>query len=336
VKAAVLHGPADVRYEDVADPEPLEGEIVLKTLAALTCGTDLKVVRRGYHARMLQPPCVFGHEAAGEVISVGEGVTSWRIGDRVVAANSAPCGVCRQCARGRFSLCDDLCFWNGAFADAYRVPARVVAKNVLKLDGVRPEDAAMTEPLACCVKGVLESQVRSDDRVLVVGAGSIGLMLIRLCALRGASVTAAARRPEALTRALEHGAQDTCLLRLGETGLSLEGDSRDFDVVFDAGGVAETADLAIRSASRGGIVNLFAGCPAGTQVEVDVTRAHYDEIKILGSFHHTPETFREAFALIRAKAIEPSRFVASRTSLSDLPELLIRPLPGALKTLVTF
>jgi L-iditol 2-dehydrogenase len=336
VKAAVLHGPADVRYEDVADPEPGEGEIVLKTLAALTCGTDLKVVRRGYHARMLQPPCVFGHEAAGEVIAVGAGVTSWRIGDRVVAANSAPCGVCRQCARGRFSLCDDLCFWNGAFADAYRVPARVVAKNVLRLDGVRAEDAAMTEPLACCVKGVLESQVRSDDRVLVVGAGSIGLMLIRLCALRGASVTAAARRPEALARALEHGAQDTGLLRLGETGLSLEGDSRGFDVVFDAGGAAETADLAIRSASRGGVVNLFAGCPAGTKVEVDVTRAHYDEIRILGSFHHTPEAFREAFALIKTKAIEPSRFIASRTSLSDLPEILIRPLPGALKTLVTF
>jgi L-iditol 2-dehydrogenase len=336
VKAAVLHGPADVRYEEVADPEPLEGEIVLKTLAALTCGTDIKVVRRGYHARMLQPPCVFGHEAAGEVIAVGAGVTSWRIGDRVVAANSAPCGVCRQCARGRFSLCDDLCFWNGAFADAYRVPAPVVAKNVLRLEGVRPEDAAMTEPLACCVKGVLESQVRSDDRVLVVGAGSIGLMLIRLCALRGASVTAAARRPEALARAMKHGAMDACSLRPGESGLSLEGDSAGFDVVFDAGGAAETADLAIRSASRGGVVNLFAGCPAGTKVEVDVTRAHYDEIRILGSFHHTPEAFREAFRLIKTKAIEPSRFIASRTSLSDLPEILIRPLPGALKTLVTF
>jgi L-iditol 2-dehydrogenase len=336
VKAAVLYGPLDVRYEGVPDPVPAEGEIVLKTLAALTCGTDLKVARRGYHARMLQPPCVFGHEAAGEVIAVGAGVTTYRIGDRVVAANSAPCGVCRQCARGRESLCDDLCFWNGSFADAYRVPARVVAKNVLRLDGVHPEDAAMTEPLACCVKGVLESEVRSDDRVLVVGAGSIGLMLVRLCALRDASVTVAARRPEALARAIGHGAQDTRSLSLGESGLSLDGEQKGFDVVFDAGGAKETAELAIRSAVRGGVVNLFAGCPAGTKVEVDVTRVHYDEIRIHGSFHHTPAAFREAFDLIKTKAIDPSSFIASRTPLSDLPRALVQPAPGALKTLVTF
>ena len=337
MKAAVLHGPGDVRFEDVPAPTPGKGEIVVKTLAALTCGTDLKVVRRGYHARMLRPPCVFGHEAAGEVAAVGEGVTSFKPGDRVVAANSAPCGACRQCARGRESLCEDLLFWNGAFAEAYLVPARVVLKNVVLLGNVEPRDAAMAEPLACCVKGVSDSGVRAKDSVLVIGVGPIGLMLIRLCVLRGAHVTAAARRTEALIHATAHGVHTTRLLSVGENGLELDGSTDEaFDVVFDAGGAGETASLAIRSTGRGGVVNLFAGCPAKTSVALDVTRAHYEEVHILGSFHHTPKAFRESFRLIATKAVEPSKFITARKTLAELPETLVKPAAGALKTLVVF
>jgi L-iditol 2-dehydrogenase len=339
VKAAVLHGPGDVRYEDMPDPSPAPGEIVVRTLAALTCGTDLKVVRRGYHARMLKPPCVFGHEAAGAVAAVGEGVTAFKAGDLVVAANSAPCGECRQCARGHESLCDQLLFWNGAFAEAFTVPARVVAKNVLPLGDVRPEDAALTEPLACCVKGVAMASVRSGDRVLVIGAGPIGLMLLRLCVLKGAEVTAAARREEALATARAHGASDTAAIVSRADGLHLDLDgSREaaFDVVFDAGGAAETAALALRSAGRGSTVSLFAGCPANTLVDLNVTRVHYDEIRVIGSFHHTPAAFRESFRLIATGAVEPSKFVSGRKELRDLPEVLVNATSGALKTLVVF
>ena len=337
MKAAVLYGPGDVRFEDVADPAPAPGEIVIQTLAALTCGTDLKVVGRGYHARMLRPPCVFGHEAAGEITALGEGVTSFKVGDWVVVANSAPCGECRQCARGRQSLCESLLFWNGAFAERSQVPARVVAQNVLPLGGVAPEDAAMTEPLACCVRGVEGAGVRKGDRVLVVGAGPIGLMLIRLCALKGAQVTATARRREALAIAREHGAHETVVAVAGPDGLTLEGKAgAGFDVVFDAGGARETAELAIRSTARGGAVSLFAGCPEGTRVNVDVTKVHYDEIRIVGSFHHTPAAFREAFRLISTGRVEPEKFISSRKPLRDLPQSLIRPEPGALKTLVVF
>lgn len=337
MKAAVLHGPGDVRYEDIGDPAPARGEIVVRTLAALTCGTDLKVVRRGYHARMLKPPCVFGHEAAGEVSAVGEGVTAFKPGDRVVAANSAPCGECRQCARGHESLCDDLLFWNGAFAEAFTVPARVVAKNVLPLGAVRPEDAALTEPLACCVKGVAMASVSAGDRVLVIGAGPIGLMLTRLCALRGAEVTAAARRLEALAAARSAGASATAAIVSRADGLHLEGHREGgFDVVFDAGGAAETAALSLRSAGRGGTVSLFAGCPANTLVDLNVTRVHYDEIRVIGSFHHTPAAFRESFRLIAEGAVEPSKFVTDRLELRNLPEVLVNPTSGALKTLVVF
>ena len=337
MKGAVLHGPGDVRFEEIAEPHPGPGEIVVRTLAAFTCGTDLKVVRRGYHAKMLRPPCVFGHEGAGEVVAVGDGVTSFRPGDRVVAANSAPCGACRSCARARFSLCEDLVFWNGTFADAFKVPARVVEKNVLRLDGVRPEDAAMTEPLACCVKGVDEAGVRAKDRVLVIGAGSIGLMLARLSVLRGAIVTAAARRTDALDGMRRQGASETTKIAQIDGRSALEGvDDARFDVVFDAGGARETADLAVRSAGVGGVVSLFAGCPAGSTIELDVTRVHYEETRIIGSFHHTPDSFREAFRLIRSGDVKPDHFITARTALRDLPAALVSPPPGTLKTLVTF
>ena len=337
MKATVLYGPGDVRFEDAPDPVPGPGELVVRTLAALTCGTDLKVVRRGYHAKMLRPPSVFGHEAAGEVAAVGEGVASFKPGDRVVAANSAPCGSCRACVRGRESLCETLLFWNGAFAEAFLVPARVVHKNVLSLGHVAPEDAAMTEPLACCVRGVADAGVNPGDRVLVIGAGPIGLMLTRLCVLRGAHVSAAARRPEALVTATAHGAHETLVLDVAEAGLRFRSQpAAPFDVVFDAGGAGETAALAIAAVARGGAVSLFAGCPTGTKVPLDVTRVHYDELRILGSFHHTPAAFRESFRLIATGAVEPAKFITARKTLAELPQCLVNPAPGALKTLVLF
>src|SRR6478752_8735700 len=113
MKAAVLYGREDVRIEQVEVPSLEPGDLLLRTRVALTCGTDAKVFRRGYHARMIVPPAPFGHEVAGVVEAVGPGVVGWEAGADVVAANSAPCGECRPCRRGRASLCDDLLFWNG-------------------------------------------------------------------------------------------------------------------------------------------------------------------------------------------------------------------------------
>ena len=113
MKAAVLHGREDVRVESVPRPRPGPGEVLLRNRVALTCGTDLKVFRRGYHARMIVPPALFGHELAGEVEELGEGVSGLAPGTPVVIANSAPCGACEFCRAGRQSLCDDLLFWNG-------------------------------------------------------------------------------------------------------------------------------------------------------------------------------------------------------------------------------
>src|ERR1700678_1144019 len=131
MNAAVLYGKEDVRIERVPIPAAGEGEIVIRVHAALTCGTDLKVFRRGYHAKMIQPPALFGHELAGEVAEVGDGVTNFRGGARVVPINSAPCGEWYFCKRAQENLCEDLLFNNGAYAEYIRISARIVEKNTL-------------------------------------------------------------------------------------------------------------------------------------------------------------------------------------------------------------
>jgi L-iditol 2-dehydrogenase len=178
MKAAVLYGREDVRIEKVDIPRLGRGDVLVRTHVALTCGTDAKVFRRGYHAKMIVPPAVFGHESAGVVEEVGPGTTGIEPGLRVVAANSAPCGDCHYCQHDMPNLCDDLIFWNGAYAEFVRIPARVVRHNLLPLtEGLSFHEAAMVEPLACVVRGVEESWIGRGQSVAVIGTGPIGLML---------------------------------------------------------------------------------------------------------------------------------------------------------------
>src|SRR2546425_8067738 len=182
MKAAVLHGKEDIRIEEIPTRPLQSGEVRLDIQAALTCGTDLKVFKRGYHAKMIVPPAVFGHELAGVISEIRSPKSKarnwdWRVGDRVVAANSAPCGNCFFCQRGQENLCDDLLFLNGAYAESIVVPARLVEKNLLRLKpSTSFRDAALVEPLACVIQGVEDARLRAAQRVLVIGAGPIGLM----------------------------------------------------------------------------------------------------------------------------------------------------------------
>ena len=328
MRAAVLHGKEDVRLEDLEVPEPGPGEIVIRNEAALTCGTDVKVFRRGYHARMLTPPTVFGHEVAGVVEALGKGVLDPVPGARVVVANSAPCGSCRFCLGERENLCDDLIFWNGAYAQYSRIPARIVAKNMFAMaEGVSFRQAAMVEPLACVVRGVSDSGISSGHNVAVVGTGSIGLMFVALARLRGARVVSVGRNPNRLKKAAELGAEG--ILDAGdgdELGLRLREESpggRGFDVVVEAAGQVETAEAAFEAVAKGGLVNLFAGSARGTHVSFDVSRAHYDGLRVVASFHHTPGTIREAHRLVAERLVDPDRFITHEASLEDLPAVLL-------------
>src|ERR687889_2800819 len=172
--AAVLYGKEHLQVEPVAVPTIDHGDILVRVKVALTCGTDVKVFRRGYHARMIVPPAVFGHELAGDVVAVGEGVKKFSIGDRVVAANSAPCDECFFCKRGLQNLCEDLLFNNGAYAEYIRIPSRIVKRNMYEIPHqISYQDAALIEPLACVMRGLEETQVRPGDNVAIIGLGPI-------------------------------------------------------------------------------------------------------------------------------------------------------------------
>jgi L-iditol 2-dehydrogenase len=333
MRAAVLHGKQDVRVEVVDVPLLEPGEVLIRTQVALTCGTDLKVYRRGYHARMIVPPALFGHEAAGSIEMVGEGVTGWAPGDRVVAANSAPCGECEFCREHRPGLCDDLLFWNGAYAQFTRLPARVVCKNLLRIpEGLSFARAAMVEPLACVVRGIEAADLGPGRSVAVIGVGGIGLMFIALARARGCYVVAAGRRPARLAMAREMGAAATVSAEAGglvSQLLPLSPDERGFHLVVEAAGQAETAEAALRVVRKGGMVNFFAGCPAGTEIRVDAPRVHYEELQLTATFHHTPESVRSALALIAEGQIDPDRFISTRGPLDRLPSLLAEMTQGS-------
>jgi L-iditol 2-dehydrogenase len=322
MKAAVLHGKEDVRVQEVPAPALQSGEVRVGIEASLTCGTDLKVFKRGYHQKMIVPPAVFGHEFSGTIIETGPDVADWRVGDRVVAANSAPCGECFHCRNAQENLCDDLLFINGAYAESIVVPARLVRKNLLRL---RPEtefrDAALVEPLACVVQGVEDLRLRAGTRVLVLGAGPIGLMFLVLAKHLGCDVTVSGRGEKRLQTARLLGADDAIdAARAANTADTVLPDST-FDVVIEAVGKPETWEAAVRLVRKGGTVNFFGGCPSGTAVSFDTSLIHYSNLTLLASFHHTPRTIRRALEFIESGVVRASHFVDGEWPLSQLPAL---------------
>jgi L-iditol 2-dehydrogenase len=337
MRAAVLHGKEHIRVEEVTPASLQAGEVRVRIEAALTCGTDLKVFKRGYHAKMLIPPTVFGHEFAGVISELAPDVTGWRVGERVAVANSAPCGLCFYCRNHQENLCDDLLFLNGAYARFIIVPARLVQKNLLRL---KPEtdfrDAALVEPLACVVLAVEDTGLRAGQRVLVIGAGPIGLMFVALARHLGCRVTVAGRGKRRLETALRLGAAQALDVS-EESGLGAAIPSGSiFDVVIEAVGKPGTWEAAVRLVRKGGTVNFFGGCPSGTAVSLDTSLIHYSSLTLVASFHHTPGTVRRALELIEAGVVRSKDFVDGECSLSELPMLFRSMASGnrAVKTLV--
>ena len=318
MKAAVLHGKEDVRVEEISPVALKPGEARIQIEAALTCGTDLKVFKRGYHAKMIVPPAVFGHELAGVVCETAS--SGWKTGERVVVANSAPCGHCFHCRAGQENLCDDLLFLNGAYAESIVVPARIVEKNMLRL---KPEtsfrDAALVEPLACVVQGIEDTKLRAGQSVLVIGSGPIGLMFTVLATNLGCNVVVIGRGEKRLEAALRLGAKEAVDVN---NHVSLEASMKQrFDAVIEAVGKPETWEMSVKLVRKGGTVNFFGGCPSGASITLDTTLIHYSNLTLLASFHHTPRTIRRALEYIEAGEIQAEDFVDGECALSKLPEL---------------
>jgi L-iditol 2-dehydrogenase len=339
MRAMVFHGPGDLRDERVPVPEPGPGEVVLRIEAALTCGTDVKTLRRGHPVMIPRVPTVFGHEFAGTVAAVGAGVRGVREGDRAVGANSAPCRACPLCRAGRPNLCEDLLFVNGAYGEFIALPPRLVEVNLVRLGAATAAArAAFAEPLACALGGVERARVEAGQTVVVFGHGPLGCLLALVAAARKARVIVVGKRGWRLDRlpALGIGevldvtaTPDVVAAVRAATG------GRGAEVTVDATGRPEVWQQAVEAVGRGGSVLFFGGCAPGTTISVDTRRAHYEELTLLGAFHHTPELIRRAVELLESDVIRPEGLISHRMDLGGVRAALdLMAAGGAFKVLI--
>ncbi|HKI01977.1 MAG TPA: alcohol dehydrogenase catalytic domain-containing protein [Thermoanaerobaculia bacterium] len=328
-------GPERLEIRDVAVPTPAAGELLLRVGAATTCGTDLKVFQRGGHPRMLKAPTPFGHEMAGMVAAVGPGVERWRVGDRIVVANSAPCGVCEWCARGRENLCSDLHYLNGAFSEYLLVPSRFAGVSTYPIPNELPfEIAALAEPLACVLHGLETSALERASEVVVYGGGPIGLLFVDVLANSPADFPAGGEHhivladpnPSRLEAGRRIGADATVQVsRDGGEAARLCQHSRagdGFDVAIEATGSPAAWQDALASVRPGGLVQLFGGCPPGTNVPLDTHRLHYSEITVKSAYHHRPATFQRALDLLAGGTLHPQILLSAERPLAELEDAL--------------
>jgi L-iditol 2-dehydrogenase len=272
------------------------------------------------------PPALFGHELAGDIVAVGEDVKGFRVGQRVVAANSAPCLECYYCKRGLENLCEDLLFNNGAYAEFIRIPARIVKRNMYEIPHqISYQDAALIEPLACVMRGLEETHVRPGDNVAVIGLGPIGLMFVRLAKVYGARVIALGRRQGQLDRAACMGAEELINTSTDENVVGAVKDltkGRGVDIAIEAVGKPSTWQLAVALLRRGGTVNFFGGCPNESHVSLDTSQLHYSELTCKASFHHTPMHIRKSLEAVVRGDITAQDFVNREEPLTNLLEVM--------------
>ncbi len=294
MKALIFHGPGDLRLEEVPDPRPGPGDVLVQVEVALTDGTDLKTFRRGHPLLLGKLPSPFGHEFCGLDAATGR---------RVVAANSD-------------GDLEDLQLLNGAYAELLVVPQRIARVNLHAVpEGLAPEVAALVEPLACCLHGVERAELNGGERVTVLGAGPIGLMLCACIRDAGASPVVVGGRPERRELVPAFG--------------GVPGEGAGADVVIDAAGTATSWGQTLGLVRRGGTVILFSGLPRGERVAFDAYKLHYEELTVRGSFHHTPGTVRAALAFLSSGAYPWEKLITHRVTLNEVPALFADP-PGEL------
>jgi L-iditol 2-dehydrogenase len=313
VRALLFYGPGDLRLEDVPEPEPEPGDVVVNVEVALTDGTDAKTFHRGHPVLLGELPSPFGHEFCGVDVATGR---------RVVAANSAPCGTCPPCRRGQEELCANLYpLLNGAYAEYVLVPAHIAERNLLPVPaGLPSEVAALVEPLACCLHGVARAGIESGQTVAVVGPGPIGLMLCAAARDAGANVVVVGGREERRELVRDFGAAP--------------GDGQGADVVIEAAGTEESWTDAVELVRAGGKVLFFGGRERGAELALDTYRLHYEELTLQGSFHHTPRTVRAALAFLASGAHPWELLVTHQVGLDEVAGLFEDPPSDLLKAAV--
>ena len=328
MRSYLYYGPRDIRLEAVLIPDLLEGEVLVKILYAATGGTDLKTFQRGHPKIIKNIPSSFGYEFVGIIEALDSSVVGFRQGDYVVAANTAPCYECFFCKKAEYSLCENLEFLNGAFAEYIKIPKNIVKHNLYQVSRLdKLEELCLTQTLAVALHGFQRSCIKDDDKVIVYGLGPIGQTFIKLIKFfTKAKVYAVARSQHKLDLAKENGADSLVdINNLPDDEIKMKFKNLlpyGGDVVIEAVGKPEAWQLCLSLVRKGGLINYFGGCTKGTSIQVDTFRLHYDEIKLLGVFHHSPEYMKAALELISSDKISMKNLISEKLSLSDLPKSL--------------
>ncbi|KAB2838469.1 zinc-binding dehydrogenase [bacterium] len=326
MRMARWYAPEEIRLDLVDVPAPGPGEVLVKIGAALTCGTDFKTFKRGHPRLIKEIPGPFGHEMSGTVAALGAGVARFREGDRVVVGNSAPCFQCFYCQRQAYSLCEDLQFLNGAYADYILVPRRIAEVNLYKIPDTLPfTTASLGEPLACVLNAFEKVSPQPGETMLLLGAGPMGVLFVQLAKLHGLRLVAVARDPEKLQNLKALGAAEVVSLTHDADALakarSLLNEGRGADLVIEAVGLPEMWELACDLTRPGGRVCFYGGCAKGTEVKLDTYRVHYEELQLFGVFHHTPAFFQKAVEYLSSGKIRPEGLVVGEYRLDRIHEV---------------
>jgi L-iditol 2-dehydrogenase len=324
MNAALLYGVKDLRVGDIDMPQVGLGEILVKVKAATTCGTDLKILQRGYVSGVIEYPTVFGHEWAGVVAEVGEGVSWPKKGARIRAGNSSPCLRCKMCQKGDYNLCEDMMWLWGAYAEYIKVPARIVTLNTQEIPPHVPyREAAVAEPLACALHGIEKAMVKPGDSIAIIGAGPIGLLHLQLAKRLGAEkVIVSDLVDERLEVAQRLGAEEAVNAQNEDVVRRVKEftDGYGGDVIIEAIGLPATWEQALKMVRKGGTVLEFGGCPPGTEITIKTELLHYGQVTLLGTFHATPVHFRKALNLISSGAVKAKPLITRTMRLQKIKD----------------
>lgn len=327
MKAAVFYKKNDLRIEDIAVPTPKVGEVLIKVMACGICGTDVHIFMGDEGAAATPAKTVLGHEFAGVVESVGDGVNNIKVGDRVCVDPNKLCGDCYYCKSGMGHFCENIIgigtTVNGGFAQYCVVPRSQVYKIA---DTTYFERAAMTEPLACCLHGIDMCNITAGDTVVVIGGGMIGMLMLQLAKISGAGkVIMLEPVLEKRETAKELGA-DICIDSINEdvTAVLRENGIERISAVIECVGNTKTMVQAVEIAGKNSVVMLFGLTKPNDVMNIKPFEIFKKEVVLKASYIN-PYTQKRALELIDNNRIDVSKVVCDVVPLSKLPEVLSNP-----------
>ncbi|MBA2553909.1 MAG: alcohol dehydrogenase catalytic domain-containing protein [Geodermatophilaceae bacterium] len=330
MRVARFYAPGDLRLEDMAEPKPGSDEVMLRVSNCSTCGTDVKIFNHGH--QHIDPPRVMGHEVAGEIVAVGADVDAWSAGDQVQVIAAVPCGQCYYCTRGTMAICPNQTsigyHYDGGFAEYLVVPNAVLRVDGLNRipEGVSYAEASVAEPLACVINGQELARVGDGDVVVVVGAGPIGCLHVRLARANGARVFLVELNSARLALSAETVHPDAAICSADtdpvQAVLDLT-DGRGADVVITAAASGAAQEQALLMAGRRGRISLFGGLPKDRPtITLDSNIVHYRELTLVGANGSSPAHNKQALAMIASGQVPVADLITHRLPLERVHDAI--------------